>query len=391
MPMKKENHPSRLFLPQNSAKAGVLDRMRGWLRAIGTELHPATHGCGTCRYYLLSLETRAFHDIQPEFPIDAVFTWVDGSDPAHKQKRQHYLREQGGVHDNGLEAARFRDNEELRFSLRSLELFAPWIRTIFIVTDGQAPKWLRTAHPRIRIVDHRDCIPERYLPTFNSHVIEAYLHTIPGLSEQYLYLNDDVFLARPCRKTDFFTPNGLPLAFVDWRGRRLFGYRYTKTPHAMSYFNSVRLLQGKKVETDSKFITAHGPYAQTRSNAADGFAFFKDSIEAFAPNRFRTTGELAMYSHALPLWLYKQKRIVPCDERYYYVQTARRDRIPYYKAILQSKSDHVPPLFFCINDVGSANPREQWRADMHAFLSCYFPEPSVFELYSPEADGRTTG
>jgi hypothetical protein len=326
-----------------------------------------------------SLETRAFHGMLPEFPVDVVYTWVDGADPAHAAERARYLREQPDMHETALDHARFRDNEELRFSLRALEQFAPWVRNVILATDGQCPKWIRRDHPKLRIADHSEFIPARYLPTFNSHVIEAYLHEIPGLAEHYIYLNDDVFLGRPCRKTDFFTANGLPLAFVDWRKRRLFGYSYTKTPHAMSYFNTLRILKERGVPTDPRFVTAHGPYAQTKSNAGESFDFYRDVIEGFADNRFRTTHEIAMYCHALPLWAYRKKRVVPCDERYYYVQTMRRDRAAYYKAVLHSRDDGVPPLFFCINDVGRKKDAGRWREDLHALLTAYCPHPSGFE------------
>ncbi len=370
---------NKLFIPAAMRSGSPYRRMLGKLYAACIEMHPATSGCGTCGNYMLSIDTRACHAAQPDFPVDVVYTWVDGADPAHQAKRQAHLPAQGDIHDNGIEPARFRDNEELRYSLRALERFAPWVRSIIIVTDSQTPAWLCTDHPKIRIVDHKDFIPRRYLPTFNSHVIEAFLHMIPGLAEHYIYLNDDVFLARHCRKTDFFTSNGLPMAFVDWRHRRLFGYKYTKTPHAMSYFNTLALLQKKGEPTDQQFITAHGPYAQTRTNASDAFAFYQEIINAFAQNKFRTTNEIAMYSHGFPLWLYAQKRLVPCDERYYYVQTRRRDRAAYYTAILHSQKDHVPPLFFCINDVEKKGACEQWRMDLHTLLSIYYPTPSPCE------------
>lgn len=371
-------HPN-IFQPKDLASGSFLARLRHWLYAAAVELHPATPGCGPCGNFMLSLNSRAFHAIQPAIDVDVVFTWVDGADPEHAAKRAAYVKTQPNVHDNGLDQARFRDNEELRFSIRALERFAPWVRNIILVTDRQIPSWIRSGHPKLRIVDHAEFIPSRYLPTFNSHVIEAFLHEIPELADHYIYLNDDVFLARPCRKTDFFTANGLPMAFMDWRKRRLFGYSYTKTPHALSYFNTVRLLEERGVPTDPKFITAHGPYAQTKANAREAFAFFRDEIEKFADNRFRTTEEIAMYCHAMPLWLYHKKRVVPCDVRYYYVQTTRKDRIAYYKAILYSRKDHVPPLFFCINDVGRKKNSTQWRDDLGSLLSAYFPEPSEYE------------
>lgn len=379
-------HPSRPFPPKPPADASPLRRLFGWLQTIGLELHPATSGCGACRYYMLSLETRACHERQPEFPVDVVYTWVDGGDPVHARKRAAFLHQRDihkDIHKDGLEQARFRDNEELRYSLRALERFAPWVRSVVLVTDRQYPAWLRRDHPKLRIVDHSEFLPASTLPTFNSHVIEAYLHTIPGLAEHYIYLNDDVFLARPCRKTDFFTPNGLPHAYVDWRKRRRFGYSYRKSPHAMSYFNTLRILQKRGVETDPRFITTHGPYPQTRTNMADAFAFYREVIEEFSHNRFRTTSEVAMYSHGLPLWIYAQKRMVPCDIRYYYVQTKRVDRTAYYKAILQSQADHVPPLFFCINDVGDQSRGQQWRDDLTALLRAYYPAPCSFEADRP--------
>ncbi|MDR2124227.1 MAG: Stealth CR1 domain-containing protein [Desulfovibrio sp.] len=398
-----------LFLPSGSAS--LRERLYRLLYRLCAELHPASGGCGPCGNYIPSLETRAFHGVQPEFPVDVVYTWVDGADPAHAAERARYLREQPDIHENGLEQARFRDNEELRYSLRALERCAPWVRCVILATDRQIPAWLKRDHPSVRIADHTEFIPARFLPTFNSHVIEAWLHMIPGLAEHYIYLNDDVFLARPCRKTDFFTPNGLPLAFTDWRKRRLFGYAYTKTPHAQSYFNTLRILRERGVATEAKFITAHGPYPQTRSNAGEAFAFYRDDIEGFAGNRFRTVRELALYSHALPLLLYRKKRLVPCDERYYYVQTRRRDRAAYYRAVLQSCRDGVPPLFFCINDVGGreaagrnrgrrpAPERKdasgqspdggQWRRDLRELLEAYYPDPSGYEAETTLPSGNS--
>ncbi len=377
---RRSNRP-----PRGAGHGSLYRRLLQGFRNLMTKLHPATGGCGACllappsRKAVVPLHLRACRAPEPDFPVDVVYSWVNGSDPAHAAKRAMHLPRQTDIHDNGLDAARFRDNEELRYSLRSLHNFAPWVRTIFVVTDEQTPSWLRTEHPRVRIVDHREFIPGQHLPTFNSHVIEAYLHTIPGLAAHYIYMNDDLFLGRPCRKTDFFTPNGLPLVFLDWRWRRRDGYRFTKTPHAMSYFNTLGILKRRGVSTDRRAVTAHGPFAQTLDNAREAFFFYRDVIEGFAGNRFRTDREVAFYSHALPLLLYKKKRFVPCDERFYYVQTDRVDRMAYYQGILNNLASGTAPLFFCINDVGDNTGDAQWRKDLRALLTAYFPEPSPFE------------
>ena len=378
--------PQALRYPQTrfarSAPAGVspLRRLLRRLLDFVLKYHPVAGGCGACALLIPSSSSRLNHAGQPRFPVDVVYTWVDGSDYAHAAKRAGYLGVQADAHVTGLVPARFRDNDELRYSLRSLEDCAPWVDSVILVTDSQVPSWIAKDHPKLRLVDHREFIPEKYLPTFNSHVIEAFLHRIPGLSEHYIYMNDDVFLARPARKSDFFTPGGLPLAFTDWRWRRIRGYHYTKTPHARSYFNTLRLLKERGAPTDPGFITAHGPYAQTGKNAEEAFAFYRDVIEGFAGNRFRGTGEIAMYSHALPLLLYRRKRLLPCDERYYYVQAQRPDRAAYYRAILQARADRVPPLFFCLNDVGGKPGATPWRKDLRRLLAAYYPVPSSFEV-----------
>lgn len=140
-----------------------------------------------------------WHRYYYRFPIDAVYTWVD-MDPDLKKKMQEDKTED--------QEARFRQYDELLFSVRSLEKYAPWIRRIYIVVhDGQAPPWFYPSE-RLRLVPHSRIIPARYLPTYNSLCIESFLHEIPGLAEHYIYLNDDLVLLRPVHPWDFFTLTG---------------------------------------------------------------------------------------------------------------------------------------------------------------------------------------
>lgn len=148
-------------------------------------------------------------------PIDVVYTWVDGADPRWNEARIAALGSRQTVTPQhaATDAARFRSHDELRYSLRSLSMYAPWVRTIHIVAAGQVPYWLDTGHPQINLVDHREIFPEHCLPVFNSHAIESRLHHIPGLSERYLYLNDDVFFGRSVGPDLFFHGNGLAKFF----------------------------------------------------------------------------------------------------------------------------------------------------------------------------------
>lgn len=137
--------------------------------------------------------------------IDFVIPWVDGSDRDWQKKKQAYDPEIGAdAGDN-----RYRDWDTLKYWFRGVEAFAPWVHRIYLITDGQVPEWLDLTHPKLTVIDHRDYIPNQYLPTFNSHTIEWNLHRIRGLSEQFVYFNDDIFLLKPVKPSLFFR-KGLP-------------------------------------------------------------------------------------------------------------------------------------------------------------------------------------
>jgi hypothetical protein len=152
-------------------------------------------------------------------PVDIVYLWVNGSDTAWRSKRQA-ARQQLNAQARQQMAAysdvegRFRDNDELRYSLRALERFFPEHGHVYLVTDGQVPAWLRS-HPKLSIVDHRDLMPAHALPTFDSSHIESYIHRIPGLSEHYFYFNDDVFFGAPVDLADWFWEGGVYAGWSD--------------------------------------------------------------------------------------------------------------------------------------------------------------------------------
>uniref|UniRef100_A0A8C4RXW9 N-acetylglucosamine-1-phosphotransferase subunits alpha/beta n=1 Tax=Erpetoichthys calabaricus TaxID=27687 RepID=A0A8C4RXW9_ERPCA len=119
--------------------------------------------------------------------------------------------------DEDISASRFEDNEELRYSLRSVERHAPWVRHIFIVTNGQIPSWLNLDNPRVTIVTHKDIfLNGSHLPTFSSPAIESHLHQIPGLSRKFIYLNDDVMFGKDVWPDDFYSHSKGQKVYLTW-------------------------------------------------------------------------------------------------------------------------------------------------------------------------------
>lgn len=147
--------------------------------------------------------------------IDIVYLWCDSTDERWRAKMLAAARRLGlGYSGEGKdEKCRFEAHDELRYSLRSVEMHAPWIRKVFIVVDDDAslPGWLDVGNSRLRIVRHSEIMPSEMLPCFNSIAMEHHLWKIEGLSERFLYANDDMFFANPCDPGFFFGSDGYPI------------------------------------------------------------------------------------------------------------------------------------------------------------------------------------
>lgn len=150
--------------------------------------------------------------------IDIVIPWVDGSDPAWLEEKARYAGADAAANSTAGAPvddapARYRDGGTLKYLLRSIELYMPWVHTVHFVTWGHLPEWLNPDAAGLHVVRHEDYIPSQYLPTFSSHTIELNMHRIPELAEQFIYFNDDLLVTRPLKPADFFR-HGLPVDFA---------------------------------------------------------------------------------------------------------------------------------------------------------------------------------
>jgi len=362
--------------------------------------------------------------------IDAVFTWVDGDDPGFQAAREAVAAEgvdyaatstwrsrsqytgqaeaderalMSGEPDNSSHAqSRFRDTEELRYALRSIEAHAPWIDKIFIVTNGQVPRWLDLENPRVRIVTHAEIFPDpaTQLPTFNSNAIELNLHRIQGLSEDFIYFNDDFFLGRPVTPEDFKAASGkyklfneknrpLPLAMTE---RSLVGHMWA--------FNH-QLIQDRLGKASGRSIFAHTPQMYSRRLLAEMQLFWWEECAQTLTHKFRTPFDVAMrilYTYYAsdtkrPKLAFRDSKevagIVKVDEANFIFAKFGDDRTDYIQDLRSIALKR--PRFFCINDeIGGGEGAVVAAQALKHFLRDYFPEPSSFErvdaLVLPELD-----
>jgi hypothetical protein len=311
-----------------------------------------------------------------EFPIDVVYTWVDGSDPAW-QARQRGRQDGTARHALAANPSRFASRDELRYSLRSLEMYAGWVRHVYLVTDQQTPGWLRADHPGLTVVDHRDIFPAdgAGLPTFNSHAIEARLHHVPGLADHYLYLNDDVFFGRPVPPELFFAPDGRTHFFPTPSGLDSGPPTSEDRPVDAAAKMSRQLIE-REFGRSMTMKFQHVAHVQRRDVMTDLEARFGPDLERTVRQPFRHPDDVSAAASLAHYYGLATGRAVPGELSYLYCDIAER-RAPVKLTRLARARDAD---MFCLNDVGdgsgSGHDAERLARD---FLAGYFPLPSRYE------------
>ncbi|MCL4488717.1 MAG: stealth conserved region 3 domain-containing protein [Chloroflexi bacterium] len=288
--------------------------------------------------------------------IDVVYTWVDSSAPSFQAAVRRFAS--AGPVEPGPDAAglhHFRDNGELRLSIRSLFAFAPWVRRVHILTNGQVPGWLDGSHPRVHLVTHAQVFPDpKDLPTFNSNAIEMYLHRIPGLARRFVYFNDDVFLGRRVRASDFFLPGGGQKIFLQDTvlpcDIRRGSARDRACAHTQAVLNS---LWGKPPAP--RLLPAHLPQAYDRDKLFHLESILQSEFSRTASHRFRSADDLVLsvlYGYALSQGAAEKRRnqieiLASPSAQYSFLMLENKPlwAIRAFADILRRR-----PKFFCIND-----------------------------------------
>ncbi|MBW5425782.1 sugar phosphotransferase [Streptomyces sp. BG9H] len=313
-----------------------------------------------------------------DFPVDLVYTWVDGADPELRARRDLYRGDArtARIHARETGASRYTSRDELKYSLRSVEMYAPFVRNIFVVTDGQTPAWLDTSVPGVQVVDHEEIFTDpAVLPVFNSHAIETQLHHIPGLSEHYLYLNDDFFHAGPVTAGHFFHGNGI--AKLPFSSFQLgLGAPHPDEPAPNSAGKNVRrlLLDTGGRLTVSKF--KHAPQPQLRSVMAELEQLFAEEVTRTSRSRFRSVADIAMTTALHHHHAYLTGRAVPGRYRQRYIDIGKEGL---REALAELGPGHKYD-FLCLNDVNTREAdQERVTAELRAFLDSCFPFPSRWE------------
>lgn len=317
--------------------------------------------------------------------IDMVFSWVDGS--STEFQRQRAAQMDGYVVGDGDDSpARFRQIDELRYALRSVHMYAPWVRRIFIATDSPRPAWLNE-HPDVTIVRSEEFFADTsVLPTHNSHAVEAQLHRINGLAEHFLYSNDDMFFGRPVTPELFFSGGGIS-RFVE-SGVRI----GTGAAHAgrSGHDNGLRTNRALLQERFGRVIThdlEHCAVPMRRSVAAELEREFADDYARTAANRFRAATDISVTNSLYHYYaLLTGRAVVTREPRVQYVQTTQLDSLRTMERLVTRRDTDM----FCLNDGSVPEIPEEMR--VRALRSCLeraFPVRAPWERADVSAGSAT--
>lgn len=310
------------------------------------------------------------------YEIDLVYLWVDGNDPAWQAKRNAFMgrgEDSSPVNCKG----RYANNDELKYSLRSIEAYAPWIKQVFIVTDNQVPEWLNLSNPKVKIIDHSEILPAECLPCYNSSLLEKYLYRIPGLNERFIFANDDMFLNRPVTPDIFYAADGYP--FI----------RLTRKP-----FRKIRWLWREKIckkplKNYSKKIHHSSLLVEERcGNYFTGMPHH--NMDAYLKSYYLRIVEKELY-HEYQANDTSHIRNNDDIHRSVISYMALAEKCGHLRYVGQEESMHVRihkekdykklqdcnPIFFCMNDSEYAEDNDRERAK--DYLEKRFPNKSIFE------------
>ncbi|MBQ6063669.1 MAG: Stealth CR1 domain-containing protein [Prevotella sp.] len=325
-------------------------------------------------------------------PIDFVITWVDNNDPSW---RADYLKFSGRTDDDSI---RYRDWDSLRFWFRGVEKFAPWVNKIFFITCGHVPEWLNVDAPKLRVISHSDYMDGQYLPTFSSHPIEFCLHRIEGLSDRFVYFNDDTFLINDVKPTRFFV-DGLPCDMAILSPMFIGGMHGHTVYNALDIINTffkkrtvikenplkwfhpqygtylIRNLFDVGYSYFTGFYDHHLPQGYLKETFEDAWKHNRKSFEDTCSHKFRCQDDVCIW--VMRYWQLATGRFHPLnltsDSKYFLTNDVNVDEVSH---VISSQRKNV----IVINDSLELNDFEKAKKVINQAFMKILPDKSCYEL-----------
>ncbi len=317
------------------------------------------------------------HEKEINFDIDLVFTWVNSDD---EDWQKLYSKFKPDYDSDANSNSRFKNRQELKYALRSWDLYGKFVRNIYIVSNCKPPEWLNLEKSNLFWVNHEDIIPEEFLPTFSSHAIETSLHKIEGLSDHFIYSNDDFFLLKPLSAHDFFYHNGIAKIRLESYGN-VNGDVLDSDP---DYLNGARN-SNKLLERDfNKFTTqlhTHSPYSMNVSVLNEMHERYKLEFNRTLSNKFRSSNDLSVASYFYSHYAILTGKALEDYSKTELIQQNHNFGLKLTNILNHSKKSEYRklPLSVCLNDGQDSHLNEEWNTKLANFLNELYPGVSSYE------------
>lgn len=323
-----------------------------------------------------------------DYDVDVVITWVNSKDPGwQKQWKQRFEdpKTSKPVIETGPElivavkqdSDRFSSSDELLYCVRSIDSYLNWIRNIYIVSNCSPPEWLDTENDRIHWIDHSEIMQAEALPTFNSHAIESCLHKIKGLSEHFVYFNDDFILLKPTSRSSFFDPLGRPL--INAENYAIIRESYlniVSKDYSIAAVNSMNALLAKGIKLPTALnLHAHVPYAHRKSLLFELEQLLANEFRQTESSPLRSETDINAMSFAAHWYGYSQGKYIlnpltsPRD--YLIVKPSNIDTLIHQK---------VSPRFACFNDGNGTSELTKYKQIISKYLHYRLSSRSFAEV-----------
>jgi hypothetical protein len=222
--------------------------------------------------------------------IDFVFIYVNGLDPKHIEKKNFYMNDNNKKYNKNI---RYENIDEIKYSVNSVIKNLKWINKIYIVTDEQIPpiedKLISTS--KVIIIDHKQIIPSKYLPTFYSDVIESYIYKIPGLSDFFLYGNDDCFCLSKMTYSDFYNNNKFKI-YASICSSNLLNLLSNHNEYFSRIYNTVKMLKAMNMNKNDEFIISHQIKFFKKKTLEQMELIFDKELDVLRKNKFRNNTDI---------------------------------------------------------------------------------------------------
>jgi len=335
--------------------------------------------------YSVKKKVQDYYNIEKhtDFPIDFVYTWVNNEDPQWLNNFNDAIKnnkDKSELLKSSVAPSRYLNRDELKYSLRSICMYADFFRKIFIVTSGQIPAWLNSKNPKIEIVKHKDIFPDSdCLPTFNSHAIESRLHHIKELSEHFIYYNDDFFIGRTISINLFFVNKNLSYIFpINSRFIDLAETNELELPADAAAKNNRDIILNEFDLVVTEYFM-HTPYILRKSILFEIEDKFSSIFSLTAKNKFRNIKDISTTSSLYQHYSYVNGLSTQGNINHHYIDIAKANLEDKLNSLLYLKETQRPDAF-CINELDISNEDlEHKNILVRNFLENYFPLKSEFE------------